>query len=132
MSVIKEIWRGGTALVSQPEPALPVPTAPTIDELVANFRTARGSIADGVRTSVANQIECGRLLEQMHAHIKATVGAGYWTDWVDLNCGVKISQVQRYIKKWREFQKVNQKLGSDTASMRLLAQRDLRRFNDDK
>lgn len=132
MSVIKEIWRGGTALVSQPEPALPVPVAPTVNHLVANFRAAHGGIADGVRTSVASQIECGRLLEQMQQYIRTSVGAGYWTDWVELNCGVTIKQVQRYIKKWREFSKVNQKIGSEATSMSLLAQGDLRRLNADK
>jgi hypothetical protein len=109
-----------------------LPAVVPIDDLVARFKAARSGETGGVRQRVASQIECGRLLELMQQQIKATVGAGYWTAWVQLNCDVTLRQVQRYVKRWREFCKINQRVGSDATSMSLLARRDLLRLDQDK
>jgi hypothetical protein len=110
-------------------PAVVPPPEPTLDDLAASFRAVHAGIAYGVRQTVASQIECGRLLEQMQARVRATVGGGYWGVWIKTNCGVEIRQVQRYIKHWREYRKLSQSLGSDATAKTLLVQRDLEKLN---
>jgi hypothetical protein len=109
-----------------------VPHVNPLDQLAEQFRFAHSGIEGGIRSSVEAQIECGRLLEEMQALIKEKVGLGYWSAWVQSNCGVTLRQVQRYIQKWREYSKVCQGLGSEATSMSLLAQGDLLKLEGDK
>jgi hypothetical protein len=71
----------------------------------------------GVRASVAAQIECGRLLDEMQAQIRKEIGAGYWRVWVEANCNVTLRQVQRYQKKYREYSRLEAKIGGQALDL---------------
>lgn len=121
----------GQNAVATTEPPVEGEIEPTLDQLVVRFKVAHGGIVGGVRRAAEAQIECGRLLTLMHEHIKATIGGGYWGAWVIENCNVSLRQVQRYKKRWDEYQAINQNLKMAGDAMSLLSQRDLQRMNSD-
>jgi hypothetical protein len=94
-----------------------VPVPPSLNTLAAKFRDTHNTMKSGVRASVAEQIECGRLLDEMQALIKKEIGAGYWRVWVEANCGVTLRQVQRYTRKHREYTKLEAKIGGQALDL---------------
>lgn len=121
--------RGSTAIVTQEQPSPPEQPPPSLADLAAQFRATEAGVVGGVRQTLASQIRCGELLQTMQARVATEVGAGFWGAWVELNCGVTLRQVQRYIRKAKEFRELDQKLGDGATAMSLLSQRDLQKLD---
>ncbi|WP_166145413.1 hypothetical protein [Methylosinus sp. RM1] len=114
----------GTAVATTTAP-------PTLAELVAQFRATESNISAGVTLSVAAQIRCGELLQAMQERVAKEIGSGHWGAWVQLNCGVSLRQVQRYIRRAKEFHALDQKVNDGATSMSLLAQGTLLKLEGD-
>jgi hypothetical protein len=116
-----------TALVLRPEAPLPAPlpeAARTLAEIARDVQRSHAEFMAGLSQTAVKAIETGEFLLEA----KQLVKHGQWQDFVMLDCGLKLSTAQMYMKLAAHKDELEQLVAANPQSSRGLSQAQALKF----
>jgi hypothetical protein len=112
-------------LVPQPEPQLPAIIPPrSLIQIARDVQRSNAEAIEGLSHYAVKAIATGMYLNEA----KATLKHGRFRDFVELDCGLKYSTANMYMKFAKNKDKIDQWVDANLQSSRALSQADLLRI----